>query len=257
MIQLPSPEPLLDSQIREKAHELFKEFIRVVGDEHVRKVGIDFDEAYEAVIYPKYEIILVKDEYLGCDDDGCAILGQFLSRKNVALIDKTLFDTSDPRRVFTTIHEVVGHGVLQGKFLRENSSKYPKLYDTDDSMNLRENTFEGQATTMATNFITPAPYVFFLFKKLFRTNKKIHYTGPAVYSLYFNGKDYRVKVSSPLELAWQIAQRIKHYFWGLSTETITYRVLEVAINQNGYNNKDFGLYKATQRIGNVIKRNNS
>ena len=256
MYQLPSPEPMSELQIIEKAYQLFKKVIRELGENHVLNVGFDFEEAYDAVIYPDYEIQLIKNEDLGVDDDGCEILGQFLPKDNVALINKKLYENSDPRRVFTAVHEVVGHGILQGKFLRDNSSKYPKLYDTEESISVMGNTFERQANTMAANFITPGPFVLFLFMKLFRTKKKINYIGPRRYSLYFNGTDYFVNVSSPFELAWQIAKRIKHYFWGLSTESIAYRVLEVAINQNGFNNKDFGLYKA-QPISNIINRNNA
>jgi hypothetical protein len=252
MYNLPCPEPMSEWQIQQKAHELFMEYVREVGDEHVARVGIDFDEAYDALIYPKHEIMLVKNEYLGCDDDGCPILGEFIPRDRVALIDKTLFDEGDPRRVFTTVHEVVGHGVLQGDWLRRKAGKYPKLHSTQESMSLIGNTFEWQANTMATNFIAPLPFVQYLYEKVCQTKRKVRYAGPGRYCLYMFGKDMYVNVGSAEELAWVMAKRMKHYFWGLSAESLAYRLREVAIEWSEWGNRGFRGSKGPVAIGQVL-----
>lgn len=234
MLLSPYVPPMSKNHILGKTHQLWLEYLRVVGPEHVLSCGIDFDEVYDAVIYPHYEIILDKNEDLGFDDFGDPILGRFIPKDNAALINKRLFETRDPRTVFTEWHEVTGHGILHGDFLRKNAQKYQKLFTTEKGMNLIENTFEWQARTFAANAAAPRIYVWCMFIKLFGMRRKIKYQGARRYSLIFNNNTWFVYVSSPLELARKIAKRMKHYFWGLSTESIAYQVLEVAIDTNGY-----------------------
>jgi hypothetical protein len=246
MYQLPNPPAMSEQQIRQRAESIFWEYVGEVGENYLFSRGIDFDEVYEAVIYPRYEIEFVKTEDLGVDDDGIEILGEFLPKDNTALISRRLFDNADPRKVFTECHEVGGHGILHGQFLRENATKYPKLYTTEKAIIETEdvwrkfNTFERQANTFAASFIAPAGYVLALYWKLFGAKRRVNYTGPGRYSLCFNDYTYYVNVASPYQLAWIIAKRMKHYFWGLSTESLSYKVLEVAIETNGFTNRDFG-----------------
>lgn len=236
---LPCPEPMSEQQICQRAHKLFWDYVREVGESYIMRVGIDFDDVYDSIIYPNYEICLDTSIDLDVDDRGDEILGQFLPEDNTVLISSRLIARNDPRRVFTTLHEVVGHGILHGNFLRKNSKNYPNLYSTEESMKLIENTFEGQANAMAVNFLSPEGFVLALYRKVFGTWRKINYIGPGRYNLYVNGVDCSVWAASPYQLAWAVAKRIKHYFWGLSTESIMYRVLKVAIERNGHNNRDF------------------
>jgi hypothetical protein len=255
MYQLPNPPAMSEQQIRWKAQSIFLEYVREVGESYLFSHGIDFDEVYDAVIYPRYEIELVKTEDLGVDDDGTEILGEFLPRDNTALISKRLFDNIDPRRVFTECHEVTGHGILHGQFLRRNASKYPKLYTTEKVINKtgdiwkKFNTFEWQANTFAASFIAPAGYVLALYWKLFGAKKRVNYIGPGRYSFCYNGNTFYVNAASPYQLAWIIAKRMKHYFWGLSTESLSYKVLEAAIETNGFTNRDFGGAGIPQHLG--------
>lgn len=252
MYKLPSPEPMSKLQILGKAHQLWLEYVREVGPEHVLNCGVDFDEVYDAVIYPKYEITLVKNEDLGKDDFGDPILGRFIPKENVALVDNKLFETRDPRAVFTEWHETTGHGILQGGFLRKNAQKYQKLFTTEKSMNLIENTFEQQANIFAANVAAPLRYVECMFIKLFGARRKIRYCGPGKYSLCYNNNNWFVYVSSPIELAWKIAKRMKHYFWGLSAESLSYQVLEVAIDTNGYDRGKLWGQKYASTVGDMI-----
>ena len=251
MYELPRIEPMSEQGIKDRAHTVWGEYVREVGPEYVLSHGIFFDEMHDAVIYPKYEIIFDKSEDLGLDDDGVPILGKFLPKENVALVDRKLFATADPRRVFTQYHETTGHGILHGPFLRKNARKYPKLYSTERSIGLSENgfdwkqmnTFEWQANMFAANVAAPRTYVLCMWKKLFGMNRKLIYQGAREYSLTFNDKSSLVNVHSPLKLAWVIAKKMQLYFGGLSAQSLAYQVLEVAIDTNGYDYGDFGRYQ--------------
>jgi hypothetical protein len=155
--------------------------------------------------------------------------------------------------VFTALHEVVGHGILHGKFLRETGEEYPNLHSTEKSMSLIENTFEHQANQMATNFICPEGLVRALYWKLFRTRRKINYVGPGEYCLNVNGKSTWIWAASPHQLAWAIVKRLKHYFWGLSSECLIYQILQVAIDSNGFCNKDFSHTRNVDSIGDSMQ----
>ena len=255
MYKLPSPEPMSKLQIQEKAHRFWLEYVREVGPEHVLSHGVDFDEMYDSVIYPRYEITFVKDEDLGVDDFGEPILGRFIPKDNTALVDKKLYEIRDPRTVFTEWHEVVGHGILQGPFLRKNARENPRLFTTPKGISLLENTFntfEWQANVFAANVAAPKSYVYCIYAKLFGSQRKIKYCGPRRYSLIFNNIFWPVYAGSPLNLAWKIAKRIRHYFWGLSIETIAYQVLDVIIDQNGYNRGEFWPSGQLMKLENVV-----
>lgn len=260
MVQLPHVPPMSKLQILHKAHEFWLEYVREVGPEYILNCGVNFDEMYEVVLYPKYEIVLVTDEDLGVDDEGTAILGKFLPKDNTALVDKKLFEERDPRRVFIEGHEVIGHGILHGPFLRKNAYKFPKLYSTEKGIDPTQNrfnwktfnTFEQQANTFAANVMAPRIYVWCMFIKLFGMRRKIRYCGPGKYSLCYNNNNWFVYVSSPLELAWKIAKRMKHYFWGLSAESLSYQVLKVAIDTNGYDRGKLWGQKYAFTVGDII-----
>ena len=117
-----------------------------------------------------------------------------------------------------------------------------------------ENTFEWQANTFATNVAAPRSYVWCMFRKLFGANRKVRYHGPGRYCLIFNDKHWYVQIGSPYQLAWIIAKKMKHYFWGVSTQCLTYRVLEVAIDHDGYEQGDFNKRGFVPRLGEVANR---
>ena len=185
MHEFPQVKPISKQQIRQEAFSLWLEFVAEVGAEYLLRHGVNFDEFYDAVLYPKYEINLVRDQYLGVDDDGKPIFGQYLPKENTAFVDRKLFESDDPRKVFTEIHESIGHGVLHGPFLRKTSKRYSKLYTTEDGIGFTEkgkgfnwkqmNTFEQQANAFAMNAFAPKNFVLCLYKKLFEMNRKIRF----------------------------------------------------------------------------------
>jgi len=242
MYEFPCIRPMSKELIRHEAHLLWVKYVQEVGPEHVLNYGVDFNEFYDALIYPQYEIELVRDQTLGVADDGSPILGEFLPKDNTALVDKSLFETGDHRLIFTASHEVIGHGILHGPFLREHAKKYPKLLSTERSTGLtassfdwrQMNTFERQANAFAAHVIAPCTYIWCLWVKLFGTRRKMRYCGPGRYHLTFKDMSLPVHINSPFQLAWIIAKKMQHYFWGLSAQCISYQVAEAVIDYRGY-----------------------
>ena len=73
MYQLPEPEPTSEQELRKRGQAVFWEYVREVGKNYLFSHGLDFDEAYDAAIYPNYEIELDKETDLGVDDEGMEI----------------------------------------------------------------------------------------------------------------------------------------------------------------------------------------
>jgi len=262
MYKFPPVKPMSMQQIWDESFDLWLQFVAEVGKDHLFRHGTNFDEYYDALLYPKYEITLERDVDLGVDDDGIQIFGKYLPKDNTALVDRKLFQTKDPRKVFIEIHEVIGHGVLHGPFLRENASKYPKLYTTKEGIGLEDkgtsfnwkqmNTFEWQASAFAVNAFAPRNFVWCMYRKIFEVDRKIKFRGADSYILVCNNKPRRVFVRSPLQLAWVIARQIQPYFWGLSAQSLAYQVLEVAVDSNGYPQGDLSEWGSAVRIGEII-----
>jgi len=242
MHEYPRIRPMSKESIRHEAHQLWVDYVQEVGPEHVLDYGVNFDELYDALIYPRYEIELDRSQSLGEDDEGNPILGEYLPRDNAALVDRKLFANKDPRRVFTLCHEVIGHGVLHGPFLRENAKRFPKLLSTDHSVGFTNtgfdwhqmNNFEWQANAFAANVIVPRTYIYCLWRKLFGMNRKLPYRGPRRYYLTCRDTTLAVRANSPFQLASVIAKRMQHYFWGLSVQCIAYQVAAVVVDYRGY-----------------------
>ena len=90
----------------------------------------------------------------------------------------------------------------------KNAKKYNKLYTTEKSMKLMENSFERQANTFAANVVAPRNYVYCIFVKLFGSRRKIRFCGAGRYSLCFNNISWFVYANSPFELACVLSARL-------------------------------------------------
>src|SRR5260221_12326111 len=122
-MQISAP-PLTDAQVVQQAEQLTDDFLRIVGPRHVRINGLRFEDVYEELIRPRYGITLVDGIDFGQDENGREILGNYDVEKNTAFISSVLSaDSGDGRRFFTLWHEVGGHGVLQGQWLRDELQK--------------------------------------------------------------------------------------------------------------------------------------
>jgi hypothetical protein len=72
-----TPPPLSSGQVIEHADKLIKEYCSIVGRSALVHYGLRFEDVYEQVIYPKYEIELDETQELDVDDNGTKILGCF------------------------------------------------------------------------------------------------------------------------------------------------------------------------------------
>jgi hypothetical protein len=254
MFVLPCPEPMSAEQIAQEAHKFWLDIVNVLGKEHILQKGIIFDEVYDNVIYPRYEIYLDKETDLGVDYEGNEILGEFLPADNTALVSKRLYSLNDKRTVFTQWHEVCGHGILQGKFIRKNKIKYPKLYTTQKTINLISNTFEFQANCFGAHLAAPISLIRCICIMFFGTDR-FNYIGPGSYNLYVNGRDFKFFIESPQELAKRIAMFIQKYFGGLSIESLSYQILKAVVDCRAYN-QDKVHYQSHfyKPIGQILKR---
>jgi hypothetical protein len=193
-------------------------------------LGVKFDVIYQEFIYPEYEIELNEDRDLGFDEAGEKILGEFHPLDNRVLIDRSLSEANDPRRVFTCWHEVGGHAILQGDWLRSELTRLKRSDPliTTDSMLMPnvEAALERQANIFASHAVAPNWLVDFAISRSFGLSRPIRYIGPGPYSLVFhNGTSYH-DVSTFNDLCMRIAYYIRGRFGGLSIESLSYRVGE-------------------------------
>ena len=82
-------------------------------------VSTSFDAIYSEIIYPMYEIEIKEIAISDLMKKAPKFLGEYDPFENTAYIDRIINeDSDDPRRAFTLWHEVGGHGILQGDWLR-------------------------------------------------------------------------------------------------------------------------------------------
>ncbi|MCA9078864.1 MAG: hypothetical protein KDA93_27825, partial [Planctomycetaceae bacterium] len=129
---IPAP-PFTRMEVISRAEQFIGGYLNSIDRREV-PLGISFDVIYEDYIYPEFEIRLVENCQLGVDDTGCKILGQYETESNTVFIDECISaQTNDPRRTFTLWHEVGGHGVLQGEWLKKHLSR---IITTDESIQI-------------------------------------------------------------------------------------------------------------------------
>lgn len=210
------------AEIIRLAESIGDQYRNAVGN--LARLGIPFDRVYEEVIYPEWEIELVEHIDLGKDSFGNKILGKYVPDENVAFIDSTL--RHDPRREFTCWHEVGGHGILQGVWLRTLAHEQcGNITTTEHSMNpLATNVLERQANLFASYAAAPTWFLELAFSKTFCTQTRLRYIGPGTY--YFDVKHGGQKhhVESYAELCSFLAYYLKRHFTRLSREALGYRI---------------------------------
>lgn len=226
-----APPRLTRGDITAAADRLIKRYIEFVGSNRVHRIGISFDEVYETVIYPEFEIELVEDRDLGFTEGGKKILGAFDVFANRAYIDASLsIGTGDPRRAWTCWHEVGGHGILHGRFLRDSSDSAMadrRLVTTADSLGPGAiQTLERQANFFAANASAPKWLVQHMMVETFRLDRPFRYIGPGFYDFEVRGSYVKREASSFEEFCCIIARWIRHRFWGLSVQSLGFRVKE-------------------------------
>lgn len=213
-----------EQELERKASLLFGRFLRCVGRRHIDRFGLRFEDVHRHV-GKSYGVKLIEGQKLG-SDRGCKILGVYQPWSNTAEIDECIGPSSDdPRRVFTLYHEVFGHGVLQGRWMREQMQEAVsnKLIVTEDSFSVgTERRAEWQANRFGAAVAAP--------KTLVSAAIMLHFNGPVVYrggSMYWlpSGNGSRpVAVGSYEHLCTIVAAIIQPHFGGLSVTALSKRV---------------------------------
>lgn len=230
MTPLKAP-PFRKSEIAMRAEGLIETYVQVVGREKLFAEGLCFDDVYDKVIHPQYAIELIDDQHLGFDAKGHKVLGRFDIEENIAYLDSTIgIRSGDPRRAFTCWHEVGGHGILQGSWLREqlNPQGGDKcVITTEPSLNMATvNRLEWQANQYAAAASAPLWFVRAIITRTFDLRMPFRYVGPSGYGLDVRGVYLSYEVTNYRDLCALIADKIKHLFWGLSKESLSYHVAE-------------------------------
>jgi hypothetical protein len=229
--------PFSDRRIVQTAEKLTKCYVRAVNPDP-RLITINFDHVYENYIYPEYGIGLEEDCTLGYDETGNKILGRFDIETNVAYIDSEIGRSShDPRRVFTCWHEVGGHGILQGEWLRQELSQLCRsrvVVTTDDAITgATLSTLDRQANLFAAHAAAPTWLLQIAVQETFNLTRPIRFIGPRKYCLSVNNATVYRDVETFDHLCQVVAHYIGWRFGGLSVEALGYRVAEAGFVTDG------------------------
>jgi hypothetical protein len=220
------------SKIIDGAKRLGDMYETIVGRDYILRNGLHFHDIYEKLLYPKFKIELFEGGELGTDQDGQKILGRYDVAANTAHLDQIISaESGDPRRAFTCWHEVAGHGVLQGKWLREQVATTGmfgtiKVTEIDLSASV-ERRLEWQANLFASRLAAPDWLVNYAIKKLINPGRKFLFREPCIYWLNIQGLPLRKYIVDAGDLSGWIGSKISGYFGGLSAEAIGYRITEI------------------------------
>ncbi len=222
-----SAPPFSPLHIQRTAETLTDRFLREfwASDFHPGVFGISFDVVYEHLIYPEFGIHLEEDCDLGFDEKGEKIFGSYDPISNTASIDRIL--NGDPRREFTVWHEVGGHGVLQGEWLRKQIAKIPRngIVSTELSLSPRvENLVERQANMFAACAGIPRRVLCGVLENVFDLEKPLVYRGRGKYTFVVNGHTQTRNILDFANYAWTIGSFISYRFGRMSAESIGYRL---------------------------------
>jgi hypothetical protein len=213
------------------AEELIENYMRVV-DVNPAIITINFDHVYENYIYPEYGIALEEGCDLGHDAEGNKVLGRFDVVTNTAYVDISLGPESrDPRRAFTCWHEIGGHGILQGKWLRRQLTKpHHSLQVVTTEESLDDDTqyeLERQANLFAAHAAAPTWFLKSVLQETYRATRPIRYVGPGRYCLNVNNDSQYRDANDYNHLCRTVAYFISWRFGGLSLEALGYRIAQV------------------------------
>jgi len=227
------PEILTNGEIQNRAERLTLNFAEQVGLD-VARLGINFQVVYEEIIYPDYGIEIQEGLDLGFDDAGKKIFGRFLPVENIVQIDRVIsHNHNHPQRAFTYWHEVGGHGVLQGEWLRKQVKLHGGLSSiatTEDSLSFGVvNALERQANVFAARAGAPNWLLYHVVAETMDLTRPVRYIGPFKYSLQIRGRTETVTVKSFEHLCWIIGKRIQFRFGWLSAEALGYRIAETSM----------------------------
>lgn len=221
------PPTITRRKIIEAAEGISRRYFHVVGLDRI-ELGISFDSVYEHLIYPEYEIDLIEDEDLGYDPvSGEKIFGRYDPTANEAFVDPCL--RNDPRRTFTLWHEVGGHGILQGEWLRQQIAKNESVCTTATAITPQtEDVFEKQANLFAGHAAAPRWLVEGCIQKTFGLPRwqPYRFIGPGRYTFALKSGTLFHYCDTFSEVCLRISQYIRWRFGRLSFEALSYQVAQ-------------------------------
>lgn len=233
------------------ARRLMARYEGIVGRDYVLHHGLHFDDFYEKLIYPEFRVDLYEDEDLGDDANGVKLLGRYDVKRNTAHLDRIISrEADDPRRTFTCWHEVAGHGVLQGNWLRdqlgrEGSSEFVEVTEYSISP-ATERTLEWQANLFAAHLAAPDWLVNYAMHTTFKPKRPFPFFEPGIYWLDVHGLRLRKYIVDAGDLCGWIGSKISGFFGGLSAEAVGYRVMDLGWVRD-FAQRDFHLHRTAKR----------
>lgn len=222
--------PYSRNLVIQKAEEFVREYADCIRSDglEISRVGMSFDGAYDALIYPRYEIELIDDLDLGVDVDGVKVLGKYEPEHNVAFLDQSLQPKlKDPRRTFVAWHEVGGHGILQGEWLRAELRNLGarSVITTEESIQFTySERLESQANLYAAHVGAPAALLLHFLRRRLGFTKPFRYVGPGEYSLMVDERHRSYSVDGFHSLARIVASHVKQWFGGMSVDALAYQL---------------------------------
>ncbi len=191
------------------ADHCLKRYAQEMGWRKYKDVVIDVQELYENVIYPEYEIAVIKGVDLG-EYDGKKVLGKTILSGKEVLIDQSISDSRNPEFAWTTAHEI-GHALLHTE--QDQLLPYTDEVTIYDEYSLNE----MHADCFAELLIIPHEHLLFRFTQ--------HY-GLVWNTMAYNGPgDYRFNqmhnyASSLIDLYQQLAKPLTYFFSNVSIATL-------------------------------------
>lgn len=217
-------ERLSSNQIRARAHQMvIRPMLNAVGIDTLLKRGWLFEDVFETVIQPRFGIGLVEH----CDLSSRYALGLYDPIENVAFIDGCLSDwMNDPRRVFTLYHEVCGHGVLQGEWLRQQLRCHQNAHSpcVEPYSQATQTVLERQANIFAAECAAPQPLVDRQLVLRLRPKFPLRYVGSRTYHFGDSGQTRKRHVQDFRDYCRELATFIKPWFGGLSVQALGFQV---------------------------------
>lgn len=244
--------PFSNRYIIEAAENLVREHaLEYCGtmDNVLRYYCTTFDVIFENYIYPRYEINLIEDEDLGFAHDGSKNLGVTFPKKNTVYIDRCLhYSQRDRRRTFTLWHEVGGHAILQGPWLRgqlePHDSATSLLVTTERELDADTVILlERQANLFASHAAAPSWLLHHVMEQSFRLTRAVRFIGPGEYSFVTNGRTHNEFCPTAWHAAYCLARLLPNRFGDLSYEALSYRILNAGYVNDCTARSDMALYR--------------
>lgn len=222
-----------NTEVRDWAQRWTGRYRGLITEEIFDSTGLTFEEIYHGILVPEYGIEVVRDVDLGFDSDGRRRLGASDPVTDTAYMSEWFSrKPKDPRRLFTELHETVGHLVFQGPWLRSEMERLGlrelRFASWEDEARL-----ERIANIVAGVAAAPEYLIVSQMRRIMELGTKpIRFVGPGTYSLRAFGTDQDHYIGSFEELCDLLVRILHPRFGGLSKEALSYEVRQCRFVQD-------------------------